>query len=191
MIETKILEVQEVGRQIIVNDMQCFGWQVLSTQKIDYTTTYKTGGGNARTGYNYTVHNDRTAYYSITFQRDTSIKNYSKLNNLFVEYERLSTEQAALKFSKGHVAFIIFLMLFLIGFFSDLIINISDLLNYDFDAFLITFLIVCLPWLVLMILFSVIASQSKKRYINKFTALQRQKEKVVDDAKNLSTSNGQ
>lgn len=97
MLETKILEVSEESKNRIIQDYQYFGWHVLSTQKIDYTTTYRTGGGNARDGYHFTVHNDRTAYYSITFQRDSEIKNYDELNRLFADYDSLDSKYQLIK----------------------------------------------------------------------------------------------
>ena len=97
MLETKIIEVSEESKNRIIQDYQYFGWHVLSTQKIDYTTTYETGGGNARDGYKYTVHNDRTAYYSITFQRDSDIQNYDELNRLFADYDSLDSRYQLIK----------------------------------------------------------------------------------------------
>lgn len=85
--ETKILEVNEEDVSSTINDMAYFGWNVLSSQKIDYTTTYRTGGGNANSGYRYVWHSDRTSYYSITFQRSANLRNYSELNSLYTKYE--------------------------------------------------------------------------------------------------------
>ena len=85
MLETQIIEVSENEKGKVIDFYQTFGWHVLQTQKIDYTTTYMTGGGNARDGYRYTVHNDRTAYYSITFQRETKEINAEK-EKLFKKY---------------------------------------------------------------------------------------------------------
>ena len=97
MIETKIVEVKETEYERVIREYQCFGWSVTSTQKIDYINSYRTGGGNARRGYFYTIHNDRTAYYSITFQRDTNIKNYSEINMLWDDYLAKEREINALQ----------------------------------------------------------------------------------------------
>ena len=91
MLETTIIEVSEDERNKTIQEYQSFGWQVLNSQKVDYTTTYKTGGGNAKQGYYYTVHNDRTSYYSITFQRDSKNVN-KKLRTLFDDYKRNKDE---------------------------------------------------------------------------------------------------
>ena len=87
MLETKVLEVSSSEVQKTIEELQCFGWHLISNQKVDYTTTYKTGGGNAKDGYRYIVHNDRTIYNSLTFQRDTQINNYYEINELFSNYE--------------------------------------------------------------------------------------------------------
>ena len=115
MLETKVVEASESNYQDVINDYQLFGWNVLSCQKIDYTTTYTTGGGNAKQGYNYTVHNDRTAYYSITFQRDTEIKNYSELNRLFLKYLQLERSYNSVRGSKSKRFPVAAIILFVLG----------------------------------------------------------------------------
>ena len=80
-----------------------------------------TGGGNARDGYRYTVHNDRTAYYSITFQRETKEINAEK-EKLFKKYTSNRNQIAKIsgdldeinKEKMSGVAFIIAGILFLI-----------------------------------------------------------------------------
>lgn len=194
MIETKILEVQEDERQNVVNDMQWFGWQVLSSQKIDYTTTYKTGGGNAKSGYYYTVHNDRTAYYSITFQRDTSINNYSKINNLYSEYEEANQSAISLLTKMPKKSKIIYVLIgsivaFAISFFVLLIISIFD---FDLATFLIMFFFMCFPWLVALIISAIISNRANKKYNTLLNEVQDQldiilkkRSEIVDDAKSI------
>lgn len=90
MIETKVIELDEGDVQRVVNEMQYMGWHVLSTQKIDYATSYVTGGGMSI--QLYTWHADRTSYYTVTFQRDTKMENYNDLDDLFKKYVEAQNE---------------------------------------------------------------------------------------------------
>lgn len=128
MVETKIVEVGEESRNRIITDYQCFGWTVLSTQKIDYTTSYTTGGGNARSGYHYTVHNDRTAYYSITFQREKDIEHHEELDRLFSEYEALDARYKQLSAAPAQKFPVAAIVLFVVGPIVSLVFGIIGLI---------------------------------------------------------------
>lgn len=96
MIETKILDhVEDLKMQETIAAMQCFGWTILNSQKIDYTTVMGSKGGIDAHTSNGVVYNSieskneikRTVYWSLSFQRDTKIENYELLNDLNKKYD--------------------------------------------------------------------------------------------------------
>ena len=66
MIETEVVELRCYDVSQFINEMACFGWSLVSTESINQA--YRAPG------------------YSVTFQRDTSMKFYKELDLLYREY---------------------------------------------------------------------------------------------------------
>ena len=128
MLETKIVEVADGDQQRVIDNYQYFGWRVLCSQKIDYRLSYTTGGGDAKKGYKFVVHNERTSYYILTFQRDTKMKGYSELESLFRDYERLESRlNGLIVYKLFPVAAIVFLV---VGALINIALNIGAIFCY-------------------------------------------------------------
>ncbi|MBR2327766.1 MAG: hypothetical protein IKA51_03995 [Clostridia bacterium] len=161
MIETKIITISPREEQTI-NEYACFGWQLVSKTTASVITT---GTGNSSTSSANAV--------TLTFQRDTNMKNYEVLNSLFSRYcneeDRIANAVFFAKIPKK--IFVIFgligMIISSIVLFSTLYVEWTEFLSSS-DTFmyilfgLLMFIIAALVTLVVIVLPIAIVNDSRE-----------------------------
>lgn len=81
MIETVTKKIAPQHQDDLINTMAFFGWHLADSREVLSENTYLTNeGGKIYENY------EKTHYVSVVFQRDTNMKNYSRLAELETEY---------------------------------------------------------------------------------------------------------
>ena len=79
--ETKSLSVIPSDEQRTIDEMQAFGWELMSSQEVSTKDSHLEQHGN--TLYSVT---ESENYVKLVFSRDTSIPNYAELDALYRQY---------------------------------------------------------------------------------------------------------
>lgn len=86
MIETKSIKVSTSDEQSAIDEMQCFGWELKSSQEINVKDSHLEKGTFTDTIYSVTTSEH---YVKLVFSRDTAMSNYSRISYLENEYYTL------------------------------------------------------------------------------------------------------
>ncbi|MBQ3490540.1 MAG: hypothetical protein IJA86_08115 [Clostridia bacterium] len=84
MIETISKKVTPTDENTVIDIMSNFGWTLKSSQEINTAESHLEGRGDSV--YSVTT---RENYVKLVFQRDTGMKNYSKIKELETKYTNL------------------------------------------------------------------------------------------------------
>lgn len=90
MLETKSLKVGVNDEQATIEGMQCFGWELKSSQEINVKDSHLESGTFTNNIYSVTTSEH---YVKLVFSRDTAMNNYSRISALENEYDTLWGQQ--------------------------------------------------------------------------------------------------
>lgn len=89
--ETTVIEVSKDTEQKTIHRYQCFGWKLQNNQEVNVTSISGGGSSYHGTGSSY-VRSTTTTYVKLTFERNTGINNYAKLDELYKNFKNIQDE---------------------------------------------------------------------------------------------------
>lgn len=125
MIETKVVRENAEFANEVIEEHQCFGWQVQKTESMEYANNYddvrtKTTFTGKVKGFDITQHREIVSRVAITFVRDTEMPKIHEFRRLEQKYadlqrRRIAKEEEGKRNARTRSTFNVFLIFVLLA----------------------------------------------------------------------------